>query len=489
MEELKKAIKKYSLEEILRYVSNASLYMYRKKLFYIEEDSRSVKLKIPAWTLIDLAYIAIKNTNDYRSKIPTPQDMVILCNELIKQENIKSREAVKEGKSDLLHDNVLHGLPQKQFWWQEILREKNLVYRFTRYHIILSVIPQKYYDAIKKETKTFELPSDALKKETGLNMDDYEQLMALGVAFSYQNKPRKTFTVEKSLLKKFPIATEENLYKCLKPFIGDYRYYREFNIDDNPIAYKPIIKTDKKNYIISSAFLLNKKLYEGIYWIIRDHYKKQNSQDFLNLFGHLYEYYIYDMLCYYKRNYSFRKLKSANGKIADWVIETSKYIIIVEQKSSLMKIDAKKEYAAHDDIVDYLTNFQEAFEQLDKTEQILRKTKKIKCKKVIKLVLHFEKLYFKDANLKKTVLEGVNLNNKNNIFFIDTEEFELLMQALSENKKAFNKIMKEKITLDKKEHPPSLGLDFSNVISRHYYFNKRTYLEQYAEYFEKLWGK
>ena len=90
-----------------------------------------------------------------------------------------------------------------------------------------------------------------------------------------------------------------------------------------------------------------------------------------------------------------------------------------------------KEYPSMIKLDEYLNKFKEAYLQIAETVKNLGKTDKA----TIKLILHFENFYLGDSLINERVRNSCKdkIMDLSNYFFIDTEEFEKLIQVLSED--------------------------------------------------------
>lgn len=481
MNDLEKAIRKYKLDDLLFLIAEISRDMYQNKKFLKDVIWKNrVNTLITfrhffvASDLVDLSYYAIKNSNDYRSVAPTEEDVYQLNNILLKIIDEDAKRKKEEINKKGIEAHILLGLPQKQFWYQDIIRDRNIYYNFLRYYILLSEIPSLFPE-IKR-------PNDDLIDITGFNIKNFSQLLM--AVFAYNHSDLNKIVLHKELTEKIPILTETNIRKMLHFFSADYKYYRQTSFPNNPIFFKPIIETDTHKLIISNAFIWAKKVYEGIFWIIRDKHLKENSQTFTNGFGKYYEGYVQKLLDYYLKSPQYEKIKkSENEKRADWLIYTKNYILIIEQKSCLMIIALKKEYPSLEKLDDYLENFKKAYTQLAETEKMIGKTEK----KIVKLVLHFEKFFIGETLIKERVstLCKDEIKDFSNYFFIDTEEFERLIQILADDEESFNKIMETKFIYEASA-PISVGKEFSSIIDKNVALKENRYLESHKNLFDGL---
>ncbi len=483
LEALEKEIKKFKLDELL-----LSLAELSREIFLNDDFLKKVTWQrrvggllqkfeqlIPAWVLADISYTAIRNSNDHRSQIPTFEDICKLANLSAQASGELAAKRKEEIAKEDMKIHILLGLSQKQFWYQEITRGGNLYYNFLRYFILLSKFPRNHFPHHKQ-------PSDDLLELTGFDIESFAQLQMAGFAWVHHSSSIN-FKVADELKEKCPILTEENLRSCIGHFTGDYNYYRGSSFPNNPLFFKPIIKTSTNKFIISNAFIWARKFYEGIYWLIRDKYMRLQSQAFINNFGEYYEKYIEEVLGFYLQSAQYEKVEAGERRKADWLIHTDRYVLVVEQKSCLMTISLKEEYPSLIQLDRYLDNFKEAYLQIADTVRDLCKTDKT----IIKLILHFEKFYLGEALIKERVnsLCKDELQDLSNYFFIDTEEFEKLMQVLSEDEAAFNKIIETKIEYEDSA-PISEGKEFIHMINRCAPVIEIRYLEDHKHLFDGL---
>lgn len=486
MNELGREIKRYKLDDLLILLADQSKELFLNKLPFKEvEWKRYVagflqvfKQPFPAWGLADLSYLAIKLSNDYRSLKPKTDDIYKLNNLLVMTGDEEAKiKKIGISKEDM-KTHILFGLSQKQFWYQEIIRATNIYYNFLRYYILLHEIP-----SLLPEHR---LPDEDLLDITGFNINNFSQLLMAGYAYNYNSSSLINLKISDELKEKFSILTEDNLSKCLSFFIGDYSFYRKSGFPNNPLYLKPLIRTDNgKLIIIANAFIWARKLYEGIYWIIRNKHMENGSQYFINNFGEYYQRYIQELLGYYLKQSQYTRISDdGKKKKADWLIETGNYFLVVEQKSSLMTIALKEEYPSLGILDEYLTrNFKEAYIQIAETGKTIGNSNKT----VIKLILHFEKFYLGEAIIRDRVnqLFKDSIDDLTNYFFIETEEFEKLIQILAEDEDTFNKVIETKLDYEDKA-PIIEGIEFNSIINKVAPVSETKFLETRRHYFDSL---
>jgi len=482
--ELDLELRKYKLDDLLFVLAKRSQNMYMegealqntcfsRKVGNMVLSSKSIIL--PIWGLAELSWRAIKNSNDHRYYVVKEADIVKLNNLLAKVTNEESREKQDNRSSEDVRFYIFHGISQTQLWWQDLVKgRKRFLYNFLRYYLLLNEMPK--YLAIGRK------PDEDLIEITGFNIEDFSKLLFAGYAWSATIGPEFDFDkhpIDKELTNRNPVITRNNLLKCISFFTEDYSYYRLGGHPHNPILFKPIIRTQTNRLIIANVFTWAKKLYEGIYWLIRDKYCFENSRFFTSAFGEYYEKYIEELLKYYLRPDTFKKI-TEEGR-ADWAIYTDKYIIIVEQKSSLMSIELKTAYPSVNKLDSYMDIFRKACSQLSNTSGDIKDGRRA----IINLVLHFEKIYFREVDFKNRVSKKCGFPLRK-YYFIDTEEFEMLMQILSADQKKFNKIIEEKMAYEDKPPSPAEGLDFNTVIDKMCGWEENKFLEKYQYIFETI---
>ncbi|GEM_PF-2289474 len=478
---LDQELRKYCLNSLLTLIAESSKKLYRngescetviwkRRLGGLLEEFKQL---MPIWGLAELSYRAIINSNDHRSLDPKLDDLYKLNNFLAEATD----KAVPRNTVDDARLPIFVGLPQTQLWWQEIVRNRaSIVYDFLRYYLLLNEMP-KHFPQLPQ-------PNDDLLKITGFGIEDFSKLLFSSYAWLYSSATTdiNLMKVDNEVTKSNPVITLDNMKKCLSFFSEDYAYFRESTHANNPLFFRPIIKTQSSQLIISNMFIWVKMLYEGIYWLIRDEYRKKGSTDFTSAFGQYYEKYVESFLHHYLKPADFQRINEP-GK-ADWLIFTNKYVLIVEQKSALMSVALKKPYPEAEQFGEYLKIFNKARAQLFNTDASLKKDRKAS----IKLILHFETMYFKEAFIKAELvrMNGGDKNLLKHYFLVDTKEFEVLIQLLSEDPGKAEEIIRTKIDYEINPPPPAAGLDFFDVIEKKGRPKKISFLEKHRHIFDDL---
>lgn len=104
------------------------------------------------------------------------------------------------------------------------------------------------------------------------------------------------------------------------------------------------VRTSKGREVISVNCFLNLFLCEhSIMWLVRNYYKKKDSQKFVDRFGMWFEKYLGELLREYVGESDFQKICEERDMRADWRAQLDKYSFLIEQKSALLRIDVKQQ--------------------------------------------------------------------------------------------------------------------------------------------------
>lgn len=486
MKNLISEIKKFNLYDLLEIFSFISIEMFLENKFLFHERITKHIGMVPkvynqfltSWDLLRLSHIALLNSKDYiLSNKPNYNDIMLLKNLLLDYDESNRKKIDQKLNNKEIIDHIFIGHTFEQIWFQDILRHKKKLYDFLRNYIILLIVPNNI-NLDQTFTNNFSI---------GIN----EFIEHMFIIFTYVkcknpiidiNKLFNEFNINEKFIKK------DKLMICIQNFSEKVIYYRNDD-KNNRLIHKPIVCTNNNNYIISNVFLLLQKLNDGVYWLIRDFYKNKNSKEFLIEFGDMFENYVKLLLQFYLNPNKFEKLIPNNkNKIADWIITTDKYIIIVEQKSTLLRNDVKNKLFDLFDLDSGLSQFVKSFEQIEQT--IIQKNL-LDHNNVIKVTLHYEKIFQVETNFKDRLLKQINKKPNTIIghyYLINIDEFELLIQVLSENEEIFNKIIEHKIK-NETDKPIHEGNCFKDIIVEYYDVKDIKFLESYKYIYDEISNK
>jgi len=462
-ERYQKIIRKYSTCDLLEYFSMKSIEAFQndKKAFTIADvtyyTKNGFRKVIPnfcfgQWELVQVCFNSIKYSNDYRGNIVNEPDFFRLINENKIYDEIAENVT---GIDSLKIFEHLQCLTNVQFDFQTL----NTTHKFNRmYQIIMVINKNPNYDQTQiVDYINFE---QEFEKITGMNINKFITIYYFIVLISSIRKNTNIYDIIKDI--QFDINkigfSKEDIKKVIELQSRDYKFYKQSD-NWNILKYYPIVKTCKyeNKYIISNMFSLMLSFPYAIYWIFRNYYCDIKSNKFTNYFGKCFEFYFNEVLEYYKINYNkLKESKKQKIKTPDWKIETSNYILLIEQKATLFSVDTrtttkKERYEKLEDYFD--KTLVKAFMQLnDFTEKNTEKT-------IIRICLTFENIYMEEN--VKSILES-RMQFKSDIslnWVVNIDEMEILMQILNKDENKFNSIIEEKINLEKSKDPNGRSLE------------------------------
>ena len=436
-------LRNYSTDDVIKRINRESkklLFESRKTgipaakhvNFNLYEKGRYLPQKqevyIMEWALLDLAYYIIKVSNDYRGKtIEYDEELYMLQ---VAVDNYKEREEKDFVDNDTQGDKkdfylYLWGFAGEQF---KLQNPKSVFDNFSRDMYMLFEINDPCLFDMEK----------ALYDEVGMTWDKVvSYLMLAWYGFTKVNTLQE-------LIENMKWRTPNNKTEfehVIKRYTTNYYEVRKSPLGRQILYAKPYVKTQKGEVVSVSAYL-NLFLYEHcILWLIRDNFKKQNKQDFVNYFGELFEKYFNELLssCLKDEEYE-RIIESDKDKRADWKLIIGQYKFLVEQKSTVLRLSAKQQQTDISAIKDFAkkTVFK-ALRQLENTEKDLMDGK------YIKIILLYED-YLKPELLEQFInMPECDVKNDKYYWLVSIEEMEMLLNLLKFDRKKFDRIIKEKI--------------------------------------------
>ena len=140
------------------------------------------------------------------------------------------------------------------------------------------------------------------------------------------------------------ILTTDNITKFIEFYSCSYKELREHSLEKQLLYSKPFIKTQRHGaYLAVSIYLIAMMVGNGLYWLVRDYYFRQHTQKFVNAFGLLFEDYIKDLALNYCKPSEYKVLSAGAKKGADFLFDLGVLQLLVESKSSLLKLDVKQQ--------------------------------------------------------------------------------------------------------------------------------------------------
>ena len=287
-------------------------------------------------------------------------------------------------------------------------------------------------------------------------------------------------TLKKYLKYKNPLFSHENVLDVLSKNSITIDEIRRSGLNRQIFYAKPIIKIDD-NYICSNPYLLLALFTNSNYWIMRNKYKRINSQKFTSAFGGYYETYFEEVLNNCLSSERFTRIPEASGeKRADWHIALGDYNLFVEQKSSLSLLGIKQ---SHPDVKamkeHMIEHWAEAIKQLNDTQKFYKKDN------TIKIILVYEE-YYKSKCLDELFLLQQDLNNDNKFWLVTINELETLLYLYKTNPELALQIISEKDAIE------STKIGSDRELKQIYYkhgFDNNLYLRNcgiYEEQFDRI---
>lgn len=451
-EKYKRDIRKYPTYKLLEYFSkksieafkdNQSAFMiYTIPVYNKKGGIKKIDIGYGQWDLIQICYDSIKFSNDYRGKeILDDNDFFYLINSHRSYEE-KSENVSGDDKLKIFEH--LQCITNIQFDFQSL----DICTSFNRmYHILFYINKNKKYD--QTDSVSYINFEEKFKEITNMNMQKFIAIYFFIIFVTYiKNLLKCDYIINDEEILEYFNFTKDEIIQFLELQAKDYSFYRATN-NWNLLRFYPIVKTSDRmsNYIISNMFAAFLSVPNSIYWILRNYYNSINSRDFTSYFGKCFEYFFEEVLDYYNINYNKLIESTIKGqKMPDWKIETGKYILLIEQKATLFPIETRTitKEERYNSIEKYFNNtFIKAFKQLNAYNP---ETNKV----IVRICLTFEKIYMEE-NVKDIIkeLDQFDFDSELN-WIVNIGEMEILMDLLSSNEEKFNKVIEEKIYLEKK---------------------------------------
>ena len=369
---------------ILRFFTNGEAFIEENLSINNGYFVTNGQIRISAWGLSDLIYYAIKETNDFNHKNINLQEFKELYNEYLRFDNEKSKDYIRENDNKDIF-RVLLGLSQQEFYYQEVFR---IPQEYTRNYQLYCVIP--------KEIQTSINLAEICKEKTGFSDEELWLLLQMLLVMANSNIDITDMKVDVTVTQKNPLFTDTNIKKVIEYFTANYQEYRKTSLKEKYFTIKPIIRTNKNMLIIINIFSLAKRVSEGSLWVLRDYFNEKGSQEYVTEIGKWFEYYVKQLLEHYLGNTQYERLiETGSEPIADWIIYSKNYQVIIEQKASLANASIKRQYPDREQLDRYLIKMKQGYKQLDNTAK-----KRPDKRKTLKILILLENFFIADGLLK-----------------------------------------------------------------------------------------
>ncbi len=452
-EETKQKIRKYRTDDVLRWIFKESCKIYKGSSgmpgaemvsfnSYAKGSTLPVRCEyiIQAWTLIDLAYVTIDCSNDYRKGIITrDEELYALCSLIDNAKDCKVADIIGEDQETLMF--YIFGIAGEQ------LKLQNPAGFYENLGRELYII----FEVAKRCNPQYDF-SELVMEEIGVTWREVVIMLFLGhFAFMLYG------TLEQVLCKvafKDDYA-KESFKKVIDHYTATYEEVRQASIERQYLYKKPYIKTQNNSTVIISPYLCLAHYEHCIYWLIRDYFKKRNSQDFTNFFGPCFEEYFSKVLEDCLEKFEYEKIIETNEKRADWIINIGGFKFLIEQKSAILYISVKQQISDVDAFKRYSAEkIIEALKQLEVTERSYNNGK------YIKIILLYED-YVNPGILKDVFnLPDCDVIDDGYYWLANIDEMEKLLTLSKNNKELFTKIVNEKIRRETTSANEGKGIDY-----------------------------
>lgn len=449
MKNFESFIKDYSTRDFIYFFSDISATLFKKQISEEKENlnccmtfpvnavlhgfiNRQVPVMLSAWDIQGMAYLSVVHSNDYRKNVMQMEQAGTAVNLYRGYENDHSKsESIKDAKIQDVFKFMM-GMTYEQFKYQ------NLAWTFQNfnrnYHILFGS------DKIHRE-KIIDI-NEITKDLFGLSVDELLSVEMIVLWLCSQHPDPLSAPEQLYQRKEKSILTKENLQKIIDYYSITYDEVRKSSLEKQIFYSKPFVITKKKQETIAVSFYLIVMLFaDGLYWLIRDYYRKKNwGQKFINAFGDMFEDYFAEIADIYLPEGTWHKIPESKKKSADYFVEFEDAIFLFELKSGLLGIGAKQQAPDIEQIdTFYNRNILEAYEQLKMSEEVYKGTKPI-----IKVFLLYEnatntqiimssmpEIFAKDKGCYIMTIEDLEMmlaTYKN-----DRNKFRVVVKALLEN--------------------------------------------------------
>ncbi len=216
----------------------------------------------------------------------------------------------------------------------------------------------------------------------------------------------------------------------------------------------------------------------GLYWLARDYYFKQNSFYFVNAFGEIFEDYIDELASQYMQTGKWEKLPEGKGKSADYLFDFQNLKMLVECKTSLLALDAKQQTPNIANLNKYFEHtIRESYEQLNSSYSKFAPSSKVP---IIKVIL----LYDEFSNTAIIEQSMTDIFDRDRLCYVMTiSEFEILLYNHKNNQtksaQIISQILQNNNTQEQKQ-------SFGSILDKLSLYNNNGHFEGDMNYFYKL---
>lgn len=420
-------IKKIHTDGLIYRFSELSIEMFRKNQCMREvaipvihlgrKQTKTVMLV--AWDFPEIAFLSVKHSNDHRNadSVASVGQLVDLYRDYDNEHS--PAEMICYSDADGLHRIIL-GMTAEQFQYQNLgwIFEK-----FNRdYYILLAANHFEHRS---------EIDANAVVSETfGYSAEDYVTVLLMVYWLCSKNPAPLSAPEELYHRKALTVLTKENIQRFVEYYSCTYTQLRETPLGKQLLYSKPFIRTQRKgDYLAASMFLVAMITGNGLYWLVRDYYHKKHGQKFVNAFGLLFEDYVKDLAQKYCESIEWERLPAESVKGADFLFDFGICQLLIECKSSLLRLDAKQQVPNLMSTDTFFKNtIAESYEQLSSSYQSLREQS---TTPIIKVILLYDE--FSNTSIIEHSMSEV-FHNDPSCFVMTIRHLEMLLYIHRYNK-------------------------------------------------------
>lgn len=460
-EDVSQVLRTFSADTILKRISREAIEIQRNKnasdppaakwveytIFNTRTKRNEIKKSlITMWSLIELAYYAVKATNDYRGQTTIDDScfyMLIDAVDGLKQKNEEGllNSIGAEGKDFFLY---LWGFVGEQ------LKAESPKKMFDNAGRDLYIL----FESAKKIDGSVDI-SAAVEEETGFCWEKIVCALIIGWANS---SIRDSLNISELSFLQTDLLSKGEFTSIINRYSINYEGIRESELKRQVFYTKPYVNTQKNELIGVSPYLCLCIYEHSILWTIRDYYRKKGSNAFIIQFGRCFETYFEELLAFSLARNEYEKIPEDNkAPRADWKIEIDGQKFLIEQKSAFLRLDAKQQESNINTVEDYAKkNIIKAIRQLTNTEKALGDGP------YYKIVLLYEDYLYPAVMDRVLEMDECKTEHDGRCWLATIEEIEKLLPLCINQREVFAQIIKEKAY--REANHSNKGKSFSQIM-------------------------
>lgn len=458
----------YRFAELSIEMFNKNQCMREVEIPVIRFGKRQKKIvELVAWDFPDIAYLSVKNSTDYRNaaSVASIGQLIDLYRDYCNEHS--PADLIKDADLDGVH-RILLGMTAEQFQYQNLW---HIFEKFNRdYYILLAATDFEH----RGEVNTDAVVNDVF----GYSADDYIAVLLMVFWLCTQHPDPLSAPETLYHRKKQTILTKDNIKRFVEYYSCTYKELREHPLGKQLLYSKPFVKTQKHSaYLSVSMFLIALIVGNGLYWLVRDYYYKKDSQRFVNAFGLLFEDYIFDLAKKYCDPSEWSRLPAGSKKGADFLFDFCSCQILIESKSSLLRLDAKQQLPNIKSTDTFFKKtIRESYEQLVSSFEELSKQS---SRPIIKVILLYDE-FSNTAIIERSMTEIFTRDPS--CFVMTIRDLEILLYIHRNDKEIEQQILSRMLdALRTSNSHKSIG-----VIYRELSLNSNPHLAGDMDYFAHL---